>query len=110
MSITGQQRQIFNQAQLLNILEGTYGSLPEEREAVDSIRGGICYMLSIEWLLRLLEEPFAYPDSIYDTNYGSTAALFYYRLIMIKNFRDARAMPVRKRRRFLACKKNYCCK
>lgn len=57
MSITGQQRQIFNQARLLNILEGTYGSLPEEREAVDSIRGGICYMLSIEWLLRLLEEP-----------------------------------------------------
>ena len=70
MSITGQQRQIFNQAQLLNILEGTYGSLPEEREAVDSIRGGICYMLSI-----------------YDTNYGSTAALFYYKQIANNYFK-----------------------
>lgn len=87
MSITGQQRQIFNQAQLLNILEGTYGSLPEEREAVDSIRGGICYMLSIEWLLRLFEGPFAYPDSIYDTNYGSTAALFYYKQIANNYFK-----------------------
>ena len=87
MSITGQQRQIFNQAQLLNILEGTYGSLPEEREAVDSIRGGICYMLSIEWLLRLFEGPFAYPDSIYDTNYGSTAALYYYKQIANNYFK-----------------------
>lgn len=81
MSITGQQRQIFNQARLLNILEGTYGSLPEEREAVDSIRGGICYMLSIEWLLRLLEEPFAYPDSIYDTNYGSAGGFWRVKII-----------------------------
>lgn len=87
MYITGQQRQIFNQGELLDILEKTYGGLVEEREAVASIHEGICYMLSIEWLLRLLEEPAAYPDSIYDINYGNPATLSYYKQIANNYFK-----------------------
>lgn len=89
MHITGQQRQIFDQGELLDILEETYGNLAEEKETVDSIHGGICYMLSIEWLLRLLEEPDAYPDSIYDTNYRNPATLSYYKQIANNYFKYA---------------------
>lgn len=81
MSITGLQEQVFRQGELLQALQGTYGALAEEQETVEKIKGGICYMLSIEWLLKLLGQPNAYPASVYDTQFENSETAMYYKQI-----------------------------
>lgn len=71
MNITGQIRQKFSQTELLKKLITTYGETTEEKEASECIKGGICYMLSVEWLLKLMEIPNSYPDSIYNTQFDN---------------------------------------
>lgn len=81
MSITGLQGQVFRQGALLDVLKGTYGTLTEEQETIEKIKGGICYMLSIEWLLKLLEQPNVYPASVYDTQFDNSETAMYYKQI-----------------------------
>lgn len=81
MSITGSQEQVFRQGELLDVLKRTYGTLAEEQEAVKKIEDGICYMLSIEWLLKLSEQPNAYPASVYDTQFDHPKITAYYKQI-----------------------------
>ncbi len=56
--------QEFRQSGILKGLEGMYGKSKEEELQKAYIRGGICYMLSTEWLLKLLDAGAA-PDGIY---------------------------------------------
>lgn len=81
MNITGEKKQNFEQGRLLIDMKKTYGNTAAEQEIVRSIEGGICYMLSIEWLLKLLDNPAAYPDSIFDNDFGNPKVLAYYKQI-----------------------------
>lgn len=81
MNITGSQEQIFVQGELLKVLKETYGESAEEQENFKHIKGGICFMLSIEWLLKLLELPNAYPASIYDPRFDDPKTAIYYKQI-----------------------------
>lgn len=81
MNITGQLKQKFIQADLLEKLKPCYGASAEDKEAYECIKDGICYMLSIEWLLKLMETPNAYPDSIYNTQFENQKVLMYYKQI-----------------------------
>ncbi len=81
MNITGQIKQKFSQTELLEKLITTYGESAKEKEASECIKGGICYMLSVEWLLKLMETPNSYPDSIYNTQFDNEKVLMYYKQI-----------------------------
>ena len=79
MNITGLHMQIFDQNQLIDLLEAKYGNSKEERKIAEVIRGGMCYMLSMGWILRLLEDPLRNPATVFSTQYSDNANLMYYK-------------------------------
>lgn len=81
MNITGKLEQQFSQADLLEKLKSSYGTSSVDEEAYECIKEGICYMLSVEWLLKLMKTPKAYPSSIYDTQFDNQKVLMYYKQI-----------------------------
>lgn len=74
----------FSQGELIEQLKGEYGSLQEDRECVELIQGGICYMLSLEWLRQLKSVE---PALIYDSNFSDAKVRAYYKQIA-NNYRE----------------------
>lgn len=74
----------YNQNEIINLLIPEYGDTPKQQTVFDEIKKGMSYMLSVEWLLRLLEDNRLSPNQVFpdtDKEPGtySVSALIYYK-------------------------------
>lgn len=77
----GEQKQTFHQGALLNLLEKDYGTSDDEKACVRLIHDGICYMLSMEWLLELMTGTDKKAKSVFNNQYSDVANRAYYKQI-----------------------------
>lgn len=72
------QQSVFDQSILLHELQPSYAIRPTDYALIS---GGICYMLSMEWLRCLFETPDVYPASIFFNNFEDANNLMYFKQI-----------------------------
>lgn len=72
------QEKAFNQGTVLGALRADYAAQPGGPQMFSQVQGGICYMLSIDWLRQLLEPGKDIRSTILD-NPTAGASLMYYK-------------------------------
>lgn len=74
-------KQTFTQSELLKQLEPLYSGSETDPASLEMISGGICYMLSMEWIRQLIVEKPGPPASIFNNDFTSQANLDYFKQV-----------------------------